>query len=84
MVMVLLTHGQQPKQSLRLIRTSVGNQFMATYIGSLGRCDCYKIKDATDGKICYVATVGRGEFGPLCHDRFVAAMRARNVFRHGR
>ena len=82
--MALLTKEQTIKQTPLLIRTSMGDQCMVTYVGSVGRADCYKFKDAKNGQISYVATFGRGEFGPLCKDLYVAVRRAKNVFCNGR
>ena len=76
--MSILTMEEQLKQSPKLIRTSVGNQYTVSYIGSIGDARCYKCKDSQTGTVWYVATLGDG-FGPMCKHYVEAAMRARNV-----
>lgn len=68
------------KTQEQLVKTSVGNQYVATYAGVLGDATYYECKDPVSGKkVGFVATVIPGRFGPLCLNYVAAAMRARNI-----
>lgn len=68
------------KTQKQLIETSVGNQYMATYAGTIGCAKYYECKDPVSGNsVGFVATVVPGKFGPMCQDYVAAAMRARNI-----
>jgi hypothetical protein len=68
------------KTQKQLIETSVGNQYMATYAGTIGCVMYYECKDPVSGNsVGVVATVVQGKFGPMCHDCVAAVMRARNI-----
>ncbi|MFQ6702950.1 MAG: hypothetical protein ACLRFO_01955 [Alphaproteobacteria bacterium] len=68
------------KTQEQLVKTSVGNQYMATYAGTVGDARYYECKDPVTGKkVGFVATVVPGKFGPLCLGFVEATMRARNI-----
>ena len=64
----------------QLIKTSVGNQYMATYAGTMGCAKYYECKDPVGGQtVGFVATVVPGQFGPMCDNYVAATLRARNI-----
>ncbi|MBE6456367.1 MAG: hypothetical protein IKA25_04200 [Alphaproteobacteria bacterium] len=72
--------GKNDKTQEQLIKTSVGNQYMATYAGVLGDAKYYECKDPVNGKtVGFVATIIPGKFGPMCLDYIAASKRARNI-----
>ena len=65
----------------QLIKTPAGNQYFATFAGSLGGVKYYECKDIVTGQnVGFVASIVPGKFGPLCADYLVAGLRARNIF----
>ena len=64
----------------RNIKSSVGNQYMATYAGTIGNVKYFECKmPGTQTVAGYVAVTPHGKAGPLCKDYVAAALRVRNI-----
>lgn len=62
------------------IKSSVGNQYMATYAGAIGNIKCFECKMPDTQKVVgYIAITPMGKVGPLCKDYVAAALRVRNI-----
>lgn len=63
------------------IKSSVGNQYMATYAGTIGNIKYFECRkpNASNEVVGFVAVTPTGKVGPLCQDYVDAALRVRNI-----